>query len=100
MRRSICAWTFSEDSANVCSLSERVRAFFLGGVQRGKYSDVNVLFDTKRVDSLYDVTAGITWSFAKNWSLRPQVVYYKNKSNLPLFEYDRTDVSVNLRRDF
>jgi len=38
--------------------------------------------------------------FRRNWSLRPQVVYYKNKSNLPLFEYDRTDVSVNLRRDF
>src|SRR6267143_1708302 len=82
------------------ALSESVGAFFLGGVQRGKYSDVNVLFDSKRVDSLYDVTAGMTWSFARNWSLRPQVVYYKNKSNLPLFEYDRTDVSVNLRRDF
>lgn len=82
------------------ALSGSVGAFFLGGIQRGKYSDVNALFDTKRVDSLYNVTAGITWSFAKNWSLRPQVVYYKNKSNLPLFEYDRTDVSVNLRRDF
>jgi len=82
------------------ALSERVVAFFFGGVQRGKYSDVNALFDTKRVDSLYDLTAGVTWSFAKSWSLRPQVVYYKNKSNLPLFEYDRTDASINLRLDF
>src|SRR5207247_7456982 len=82
------------------ALSERVVAFFFGGVQRGKYSEVNALFDTKRVDSLYDLTAGVTWSFAKSWSLRPQVVYYKNKSNLPLFEYDRTDASINLRLDF
>jgi len=52
------------------------------------------------VDSLYDLTAGMTWSFAKGWSLRPQVVYYRNKSNLPLFEYDRTDASINLRLDF
>jgi len=37
IRQSICAWTFSEDSANVCSLSERAGAFLLGGVQRGKY---------------------------------------------------------------
>jgi outer membrane protein len=82
------------------ALSGAVGAFFLGGVQRGKYSEVNALFDTRRVDSLYDLTAGMTWSFAKHWSLRPQVVYYKNKSNLPLFAYNRTDVSVNLRRDF
>jgi len=82
------------------ALSEKVGAFFLGGVQRGKYSDVNALFDTRRVDSLYDLTAGMTWSFAKGWSLRPQVVYYRNKSNLPLFEYDRTDASINLRLDF
>jgi tetratricopeptide (TPR) repeat protein len=82
------------------ALSEKVVVFVLGGVQRGKYSEVNALFDTKRVDSVYDVTAGMTWSFAKSWSLRPQVVYYKNKSNLPLFEYDRTDASINLRLDF
>ena len=82
------------------ALSERVMVFFLGGVQRGKYSEVNALFDTKRVDSVYDLTAGVTWSFAKSWSLRPQVVYYKNKSNLPLFEYDRTDASINLRLNF
>jgi tetratricopeptide (TPR) repeat protein len=81
-------------------LTETVGAFFLGGVQRGKYSEVNPLFDTRRLDRLYDLTAGVTWSFAKGWSLRPQVVYYKNKSNLPLFEYDRTDASINLRLDF
>jgi tetratricopeptide (TPR) repeat protein len=82
------------------AFSDQIGAFFLGGVQRGKYSDVNALFNTKRRDDLYDVTAGLTWSFAKGWSLRPQVVYYKNKSNLTLFEYDRTDASVNLRTDF
>ena len=80
--------------------SAGIGAFFLGGVQRGKYSDVNALFNSKRVDNLYDVTAGVTWSFAKGWSLRPQLVYYKNKSNLTLFEYDRTDASINLRADF
>lgn len=77
-----------------------VSAFFVGGVQVGKYNKVNDLFDEKREDTLYDATAGISWTFAKGWSLRPQVVYYKNKSNLALFEYDRTDTSINLRVDF
>jgi len=82
------------------ALTDSVGAFFLGGIQYGKYSQANALFDTKRVDRLYDLTTGLTWSFAKGWSLRPQLVYYKNKSNLALFEYDRTDVSINLRMDF
>jgi hypothetical protein len=77
-----------------------VSAFLVGGVQVGKYTQVNDLFDEKREDHLYDATAGIAWTFAKGWSLRPQVVYYKNKSNLALYEYDRTDTSINLRVDF
>jgi hypothetical protein len=82
------------------AFTDQIGAFVLGGVQRGKYSQVNELFDTRRVDTLYDVTAGMAWSFAKGWSLRPQVVYYKNKSNISLFQYDKTDVSLNLRVDF
>jgi tetratricopeptide (TPR) repeat protein len=82
------------------SFTDQIGAFFLGGAQHGRYREINPLFDTKRVDTLYDVTAGVTWSFAKGWSLRPQVVYYKNRSNIALFEYDRTDVSLNLRMDF
>jgi hypothetical protein len=82
------------------AFSDSIAGFFLAGVQRGKYSQVNVLFDTTREDRLYDVTTGLTWSIAKGWSLRPQLVYYKNHSNIALFEYDRTDVSLNLRADF
>jgi tetratricopeptide (TPR) repeat protein len=82
------------------AFGDQIGAFFLGGVQRGKYAEANPTFGIKREDTLYDVTAGVIWSFAKGWSLRPQVLYYKNKSNLPLFEYDRTDASINLRVDF
>ncbi|MEO8716706.1 MAG: tetratricopeptide repeat protein [Burkholderiales bacterium] len=76
-----------------------VGAFLVAGAQYGKYSETNPLFGVRRADKLYDVTAGVSWSFAKGWSLRPQVLYMKNQSNLPLYEYDRTDVSLNLRVD-
>ena len=82
------------------SMTDRLGAFFLAGALHGKYSNVNTLFGYKREDTLYDVAAGISWTFAKDWSLRPQVLYFKNNSNAPLFEYDRTDVSLNLRKDF
>lgn len=82
------------------SLTDSVGAFFLGGAQRGKYKDFNIGFGDRRRDTLYDMAAGITWTFAPGWSLRPQVVYIKNDSNLAIFEYEKTDVSINLRKDF
>jgi hypothetical protein len=82
------------------AFTERLGAFVLGGVQQGKYKDLNTSFDTRRVDTLYDLIGGVTWTFAPRWSLRPQVMYLKNKSNISLYEYKRTDISLNLRRDF
>jgi outer membrane protein len=81
------------------ALTGSIGAFLLAGAQYGKYTEVNPLFAEKRIDTLYDVTAGMSWTFAKGWSVRPQVLYMKNRSNLPLYEYDRTDVSLNLRVD-
>ena len=81
------------------SFAGTVGAFLQAGAQRGEYELVNPLFGTKRDETLYDLSAGATWVFAKGWSLRPQVQYLKNKSNLPLFGFERTDVSLNLRWD-
>jgi outer membrane protein len=81
------------------AFSASVGAFLQAGAQYGKYSEINPLFAERRVDTLYDVTTGLSWTVAKGWSLRPQLQYFKNRSNLPLFEYDRTDVSLNLRVD-
>lgn len=81
------------------ALSDSVGGFLLAGAQNGKYSELNPLFGAKRVDTFYDVVTGVSWAFAKGWSLRPQLLYLKNNSNLPLFEFDRTDVSLNLRLD-
>lgn len=81
------------------TLGQSVGAFLLGGAQYGKYSEVNPLFGAKREDTLYDATLGVSWTFAKGWSLRPQVQYTNNRSNSDLYDYDRTDVSLNLRLD-
>jgi outer membrane protein len=82
------------------SFTDRVGAFFLAGAQRGKYKDFNDSFGDRRRETLYDVAAGITWTLAPGFSLRPQVVYIKNDSNLAIFEYEKTDVSINVRMDF
>jgi tetratricopeptide (TPR) repeat protein len=81
------------------ALTDSVGAFVVGGALRGDYSRENAFFGITREDTLADAVAGVSWTFAKGWSLRPQIFYVKNESNIPLFEYDRTEVSINLRKD-
>jgi tetratricopeptide (TPR) repeat protein len=81
------------------TFGQSVGAFLLAGAQYGRFSEVNPLFGEKREDTLYDATLGFSWGFAKGWSLRPQVQYTNNRSNSDLYDYDRTDVSLNLRLD-
>jgi outer membrane protein len=81
------------------TFANTVGGFLSAGVLYGEYSEVNPLFGTKRADTLGDVTLGVSWAFAKGWSLRPQVLYMENDSNQSLYKYDRTDVSLNLRLD-
>jgi len=81
------------------AFADGIGGFLLAGAQRGKYSEVNPLFGYKREDTLYDATFGFSWIIAKGWSLRPQAQYTYNRSNSALYEYDRTDVSMNVRLD-
>lgn len=82
------------------AFTDRIGGFLLAGIQQGNYQQENAQFGITRRDKLYDVTAGVTWTFAPGWSLRPQVIYVKNDSNISLYEFDRTDISVNVRKDF
>lgn len=51
-------------------------------------------------DELSDISLGLNWRPYKDWTVRPQIVYSHNSSNISLYEYDRTETSVTVRRDF
>lgn len=51
-------------------------------------------------DRLADASLGLNWQPGKDWTVRPQISYSKNRSNILLYEYDRTDISVTVRKDF
>ncbi|MGA7984623.1 MAG: tetratricopeptide repeat protein [Burkholderiales bacterium] len=82
------------------AFSDRMGGFLSAGTQRGKYRTTNAAFGVRREDDLSDITVGLTWSFGAGWSLRGQLQYMKNKSNIVLYEFDRTDASLTLRKDF
>lgn len=71
----------------------------LGGMV-GSYGKQNAAFLTTRRDNAYDMALGMIWHYDKNWSLKPQVKKTRNLSNIAIYQFDMTDVSVTLRRDF
>lgn len=50
-------------------------------------------------DTLADATLGLRWKIDKDWSLRPQIAYTDNRTNIPLYDSNRTDVSITLRKE-
>jgi outer membrane protein len=86
-------------------LNDRAEVFAGIGAQKSKYDVANASFSTPtdsviRDDSQYDANIGINWHYDKAWTVRPQISYIRNNSNIVIYQFDRTDISVTLRRDF
>ncbi len=70
------------------------------GVQSGTYQRTNLLYQTKRADTVYEATASAVWRCAPAWSVKPQLSWLRNSSNLSVNDYERVEAAVVLRRDF
>ncbi|MBS0337451.1 MAG: DUF560 domain-containing protein, partial [Proteobacteria bacterium] len=70
------------------------------GYEERRYGGPEPLFGFNRKDRQTDVRAALTWKLSGGWSVTPQLTYTDNRSNVNLFKYDRTVVSVALRKDF
>lgn len=81
-------------------LNEKTEFFAGVGVQFSKYELVDAAFSTTRDDKQYDANLGLNWHYDKAWTVRPQISYIRNNSNIVLYQFDRTDVSITVRRDF
>ena len=53
-----------------------------------------------RNDNLYEVGGGLTWQFAPNWSLNPEILYIRDSSNILAAKYSSTEIWITLRLDF
>jgi tetratricopeptide (TPR) repeat protein len=86
-------------------LNERTELFAGMGAQFSRYEQANAAFSSPsasltREDKQYDASLGINWHYDKLWTVRPQIAYMRNNSNIVIYQFDRTDVSVMFRRDF
>jgi hypothetical protein len=74
--------------------------FTFASAASGRYDQTNPNFLVQRRDLQYDAGVGVNWRFAPGWALRPQLSYTRNDSNIELYDYNRYDLSITLRRDF
>lgn len=81
-------------------LGEKLEAFGSVGFKEGRYLLRNPLILDYRRDNQYDFTLGLNWRPMQNWVVRPQISYLRNDSNSALNDYDRTDASITVRREF
>jgi hypothetical protein len=68
--------------------------------QRSRYGDDDPLFLKTRKDNFYHVSMGLNYRPYKSWTIRPHISHTINDSNIPITDYDRTQVFVSLRYDY
>ncbi|NYT62594.1 DUF560 domain-containing protein [Alcaligenaceae bacterium] len=67
------------------------------GAERRTYSGSDVLFQTRRRETLYDGYLGLDYSISRKLSLRPQYRFTHSDSNIPLRDFQRHVITMNLR---
>jgi outer membrane protein len=79
-------------------LGEGLDGFASIGQTDSRYGQENAAFAVTRRDRQVEQVVGLSWRLADHWTLRPQVAYTRNRSNLALSHYSRTEASLTLRR--
>ncbi|HEY0268523.1 MAG TPA: surface lipoprotein assembly modifier [Methyloradius sp.] len=75
-------------------------AFATTSYERRSYDGADPSFLVERADRQFDISLGLRYTPFPGLTIKPQISYLQNDSNIDLFAYDRTVVSVNLRKDF
>jgi outer membrane protein len=65
-----------------------------------EHDETDPAFLTKREDDQFDFSIGMRYLPLPGWTIKPQLSYLNNDSNISLFDFDRTVLSVNFRKDF
>lgn len=81
-------------------LAQRVDGYASVALLRSEYRQENADFGVTRRDRQLDLALGLSWKLAEGWSLRPQVVRTRNRSNIELNDYGRTQAEIALRRSW
>ncbi len=81
------------------SVNEKLKLNAALSSEKRKFKAVYAPFAVARDDNEYALTVGASWRLSADTSLQPNYTFTKNNSNIPLTDYDRHVVSLDLRFD-
>jgi tetratricopeptide (TPR) repeat protein len=81
-------------------LGPRLKATAAAVGERSKYDKFDLAFQTERRDLRRAFEGSLQYFLDRNWSVRLLASYAFTRSNVPIYEYDRAEGMVMLRRDF
>ncbi|MEI8030241.1 MAG: tetratricopeptide repeat protein [Comamonadaceae bacterium] len=82
------------------AITEQLEGSVSLGWQSANYGKENNLIMAHRSEKMVDLTLGLAWHIDKLWTVKPQVAFAKKNANIALYSFDRSDVSLTIRRDF
>ncbi len=80
--------------------AEQIATFLALGVTPVRYSKSNSAFLRMREETVYEAALGASYAMRNSWSVRPRVVYVRQDSNIAIYDFKKTEVSVALRKEF
>ncbi|MDX8386212.1 MAG: porin family protein, partial [Gallionella sp.] len=81
-------------------INEQLTAISSVSLESRNHDSEDSLFLTKRNDTQADIKIGINYFPAKKWTVGTQLAYTNSDSNIIINKYDRTQISISVRRDF
>ena len=78
-------------------LNPRTQVEFGAGAEQRRYDGSDTIFLTQRKETVYDVNLGVNYALNRKWSVRPAYRYTLSDSSIPLRDYQRHAMTLNLR---
>ena len=82
------------------SVSDTLMPYLHVNYNERDYDDDNIVFGETREDERTTIRIGAEFSQVANWTIKPELTYVDNQSNLTINDYDRTLFMLGFRRDF
>lgn len=82
------------------TITEKWAVFHTFGVAFAEYDGFDISQQKYREDVHVDWNLGLNYLLWNNWSMRPQINITRHDSNIGLYDFNRREVSVTLRRDW
>ena len=68
--------------------------------QRSRYDREDAAFLVVRADRRVDTELALRWQVAPQWSARAGILWTRHASNVPIYRYERQEVSLSVQKDF